>query len=140
MLWDQGFEQFGFIRLVEVASAGRAFSLPRAEFSLDIHWKKLFDDDALLNGGLELVVDDVQLIEGALHEMVCEISPDVDGVFKTQFVEHPGPFRPTMLSVTWRPRPSHCRRNSEALRTMLPLKPPQRPRSLVTTTTSIFRP
>jgi len=89
---NRRFEQFGFIRLVEVASAGRAFTLPRAEFSLDIHWKKLFDDDALLDGGLELVVDDVQLIEGALHEMVGEISPDVDGVFKTQFVEHPGPF------------------------------------------------
>src|SRR5947199_6531383 len=49
------------------------------------------------------------------------------------------PLRPTKLTVTFTPRASLSRRNSPALRKILALNAPQRPRSLVTTRTSMLR-
>ncbi len=92
MFRDQHIQQLGFVRFVEIAAAGRAFRLCATEFCGGIDGEQLFDDHTLLNGRLEFVVDNVQFVEGALREVVRQITADIDGMFEAELVEDTGPF------------------------------------------------
>ena len=82
MFRDQGCQQLRLFRFVEIAPTQETFTGSRTELLLSVDREEFLDNDPLLNGRLEFIVDDIEFVECAFDKIIREVATDIDGMLE----------------------------------------------------------